>query len=40
MSSFYFGLLSHLITATAKHKFEFDVEDAWLLKSIADFYKK
>ena len=40
MSPFYFGLLSHLMTAVARQKYDLDVEDALLLKDLSKFFTK
>ena len=40
MSAFYFGLLSHLIGASARSKYDYDVEDAFILNEISNFFKR
>lgn len=40
MSPFYFGMLTHTLSAVAREKFDFDVEDAFLLKHISKFFTR
>ena len=39
MSPFYFGLLSHLMEELAS-KYDFDVEDAFILQELSRFFMK
>lgn len=40
MSAFYFGLLSHLIGASARSKYDYDIEDAFILADVASLFKR
>jgi hypothetical protein len=39
MNHCYFGLLSHLMCAAARHKCDYDIEDALLLRDIGAFFR-
>ena len=40
MNVFYFTLLSDFLNATAKLKYDFEIEDAHLLLDLSEFFKK